>query len=393
MTKSLENEEEKESVPLSRTPPPYYNQSVSTPYYCDRDLDNITYHTDNINVSDIIDSIFNQLNKNTCLNFTRNKESRIKNTIGINFNISNSGNTVELSKSKDCPTNMSLFKEVYLNKEHLLFFIGIALNITPEIKRPDSNDDVTVNRSNVNNTFYELYYKQNELNNIFYINGTDFDFKSPMFVDPYFLSNSSEPTYTFENKLYKDYQYFKGITRPFRFNDYKHIFYYYCNATQNNDCMYGGYKPNNSIYNHKCKCPEYLTGNKCENFFTNNDNCTVKEQNITATSEKKFFNLTITKGRCYFNITSQNGKNVSVTIENLAFEKTNCSSGQSFLEVLVRNDKGAGGINFCNNTKNKKLPALSNQVFLVFSNEDQNLTLNASFVEESENNSNGNNKQ
>uniref|UniRef100_A0A0N5CIZ4 Astacin domain-containing protein n=1 Tax=Strongyloides papillosus TaxID=174720 RepID=A0A0N5CIZ4_STREA len=200
----LENEEGKESVPLSIKPPPYYNQSVSTSYYCDNNLENITYthYTKPINITGTIVSIFDQLNKNTCLNFTRNKESRIKGTIGINFNISNSSNTVELSKSKDCPTNVSLFKEVYLNKEHLLFFIGIALNITPEIRRPDSNYDVTVNRSNVNNTFYEQYYKQSDLKNIFYINGTDFDFKSPMFVDPYFLSNSSEPTYTTKDKLY-----------------------------------------------------------------------------------------------------------------------------------------------------------------------------------------------
>uniref|UniRef100_A0A0N5BJA1 Astacin domain-containing protein n=1 Tax=Strongyloides papillosus TaxID=174720 RepID=A0A0N5BJA1_STREA len=375
-------ENNKENGISKKVPPPYRSKTEKgIPYYCDTKLANIKGSGSIMKVDKQLDLIFRQIASSTCLNFKKH-ETEIGSTIGINFKVSENGNTVDLSESENCPTNVSLKEEVYKNKTLLLFFVGVALNITPEIRRPDRDADVNVQDDNVDEIYKKYYEKITDNTSISYIEGTDFDFKSPMFVDRYFLNKHSKPTYNLENRLYKDYQYFsKGGLRSFRHNDYRHIHYYYCDyKPESNDCKYGGYKPGTIVYPNKCICPDYLTGEKCTELFKDSTANCGDNTKFTASEVEKNFTVSNTNGICYFNITSDSKRPVEVSIEKLQIDNGDCENNWLYLEVLVRQDKGAAGINLCKNSNEKiTLPAISDEVFIVFSGGKGNNELKVSF--------------
>uniref|UniRef100_A0A0N5BGS2 Astacin domain-containing protein n=1 Tax=Strongyloides papillosus TaxID=174720 RepID=A0A0N5BGS2_STREA len=360
-----------ESTSLAKQRPPYYISPKLNKYYFSNDSISTKLHT-----------IFNQLRRNTCLDF-RKQTSRIQNEIGINFDISKEGKSiVELSNSTSCPTNISLSENDYTNHTLLRFYLGIALDIIPEVRRPDRDIDVNVTISNVKSEFIQ-YYNITNSSYIKYLNDTEFDFRSPMFFGPDFGSNDNKPTY--EVLLYKNDQHPSGFGRPFRHNFYKHIFYYYCGgSTIPNNCKYGGY-PYPKEKN-KCKCPEYLSGTNCENF--NNQSTTVKytiKGPLKANSSEQEFSINLTSTTFYLNITSEQGRNISVTVKNITFTESNCSSFGSFLDVLIRKDKGSAGMYLCRNTSNLNLPPLSNEVFFVLYARKENISFSISYKEVGEN--------
>uniref|UniRef100_A0A0N5BB83 Astacin domain-containing protein n=1 Tax=Strongyloides papillosus TaxID=174720 RepID=A0A0N5BB83_STREA len=349
----------------SITPPPYYQESENTYYYYDPEVSDSR-----------LDLIFRQLNRFTCLKFARQK-SKVVGKIGINFEISPNENKVELSRSLKTPTTVFLKKDDYKNGTLLRLFIGFALDIVPEVGRPDRENEVTVNLENIDDK-YQKYYKLESVDNTTYLKDTEFDFKSPMFFSSEFGSKEKKPTYTV--KLYKEYEYFSNGGKVFRHNDYKHIYYYYCTNSRNvtHDCMYGGYPlPDEPT---KCSCPEYLDGNKCEKLKQNEDDCMSEQQNITAKENEVERELKIKKGVCYFNISSENNENVSITIKKLVLKNSDCETYKSNVEVLVRKDKGAAGINLCkDNNSSISLPILYKEVFLVFKNREENTELKFSY--------------
>uniref|UniRef100_A0A0N5B5F3 Astacin domain-containing protein n=1 Tax=Strongyloides papillosus TaxID=174720 RepID=A0A0N5B5F3_STREA len=366
---------ESESNLKPRTPPPY-NIGEKVNYF------NYSFEVSALpKVGKDIERIFRQIKHSTCLTFEK-KNTLIKDTIGINFNISDSGNKVELSDNKNRPTNVSLEEKIYTNFTMLRFYIGIALDIIPEIRRPDRDIDVNVNMSNVDDNFIQ-YYNITNSSYITYLNDTEFDFRSPMFLGPDFGSKNNKSTY--EVLLYKGDQYPSGRNRPFRHNFYKDIFYYYCNGTaKENNCKYGGYPyPGNT-----CKCPEHFSGTYCTEF----NNKSVIPTNYTipapleANSTKLYYSVNLTNTVFYLNITSRGGKNVSTTVENITFSETSCSSTGSFLEVLIRKDKAAAGMHLCRTSTNFTLPSLSSEVFFVMEVKKENVYLNISYMEAEEKN-------
>uniref|UniRef100_A0A0N5CFL7 Astacin domain-containing protein n=1 Tax=Strongyloides papillosus TaxID=174720 RepID=A0A0N5CFL7_STREA len=336
-----------------------YNKKCDDPnyYYLHFEVSKLEKVLENIK------RIFREIGYNTCMNFQK-QDDKVENKIGINFFLSSDSNTVKLSENLQYPTTVNLTAGVYKNKTHLSFFIGVAMGIITEIQRFDSDKYITVYKKNVNDSFYEKYYKQVDLENVSYITGSDFNFKSPMLVDPYFLSSSSEATYNITLDFYNDYQYFFKYTRNFQFNDYKHMYNYHCKTEEQTDCENGGFKPNKKYYGDKCYCPEYFTGKKCDLLLENTPSCGVKKQNYDAHSSESDLEFTHVQGKCYYSITSKSNGNVSVVIKELKFEKNDRSNG-NYVEFLLHDDKGAAGLKLCKDRSEIKLPSLSKKVLIV----------------------------
>uniref|UniRef100_A0A0K0F1L1 Astacin domain-containing protein n=1 Tax=Strongyloides venezuelensis TaxID=75913 RepID=A0A0K0F1L1_STRVS len=358
--------ESQKSAAKSITPPPYYQGSEKTYYYYNPEVSGF-----------LVDFIFRRINRFTCLKFAK-QATKIEGKIGINFEISDE-NKVELSREVDTPTNVSLKKEDYKNGTVLRLYIGLALDMVTEVGRPNREKDVTVNMSNVDDKYKE-YYQEKSQEETAYLKDTEFDFKSPMFFSSEFGSKENKPTY--DVKLYKDYEYFSNGFKIFRHNDFKHFFYYYCLnvETETNTCKNGGYKPSTEEFKLNCKCPDYFTGSNCEKILPNYKDCKDKQQDFTAEKDTKNYELNITSGTCYFKISSKNKKNVSITIEKLELNNPECLTYESNLEVLVRNDKGAAGINLCQDKKEStKLPSLSKEVIIVLNSQKKAANLKFSY--------------
>uniref|UniRef100_A0A0N5CI88 Astacin domain-containing protein n=1 Tax=Strongyloides papillosus TaxID=174720 RepID=A0A0N5CI88_STREA len=350
-----------------RQPPPYYKPSPGIIYY----------HYQKDISSSKLKRIFRQINRFTCLNFHEKKDSPVEGEIGINFEVNERENKVSLSRDLKSPTIVSLKKDVYDNNANLSFYIGLALDIIPEVKRHDREVDVTVQMNNVQEGF-EQYYNVAQLDEISYLVDTEFDFKSPMFFGSKFGSKDNKPTY--DVKLYKDYEYFSNGVKILRHNDYKHIFNHYCPMTRENDCKNGGYYPPTDEFKSKCKCPEHFDGLKCQYLKKNEGGCISQEQEVTAKETKDELRLKVGKGVCYFRISSKNDKNVSITIEQLVLKNGDCETFKSNVEVLVRNDKGAAGINLCKDkSESISLPKLSKEVILVLKSYDDDTFIKFSY--------------
>uniref|UniRef100_A0A0N5BC86 Astacin domain-containing protein n=1 Tax=Strongyloides papillosus TaxID=174720 RepID=A0A0N5BC86_STREA len=350
--------------------PPYHKKSGEATYYYQNGMS-----------SDILRRIFRQINRFTCLNFKEKKEGPVKEDIGINFEVTEKENEIKLSVDPQNPTTVYLKKDVYDNYKNLSFYIGQALNIIPEVGRHDRDSDVTVNSSHIKPEF-EKYYKQTKKDDITYLKDTEFDFGSPMFFNPYFGSvGNGKQTYTVN--LYKAYQPSFGNGKVFRHNDYKHMFYYYCDSVSTTiNCEYGGYHPPTSEFQKKCKCPEYLTGEKCTDFVPNTSTQCPSQQNLVAEEKKSNLEITGISGSCHYKIKSKNnGKKVKVTVEKLEYENSQCENSNLYLEVLVREDKGAKGVYLCKNSSSVELPALSSEVFVVFNGNSKYNYLNISYEE------------
>uniref|UniRef100_A0A0N5BG90 Astacin domain-containing protein n=1 Tax=Strongyloides papillosus TaxID=174720 RepID=A0A0N5BG90_STREA len=379
ITQSFANKETEiiiKNTPKERKRPPYHKNGKPNYYNYTLDISSIK------DVSLDIERILRQISSHTCLIFKK-KDTEIKDDIGINFKKSLDKNEVILSESTSQPTTVTLTEEVYKSKTNLSFFIGVAFGIITEIQRPDSDQYVTVDNKNLNTTCYNEYYEQVNPADVPYIEDTDFDFKSPMLINPNFFSNNSEPTYTIKGELYEDYQNLYGFIRPFRFNDYKHIYNYHCDRPkEHTNCQNGGFKPNDS-FKDKCYCPKYFTGNQCQDLYSNHPSCTKKEQYHKAQSGENSLLLEYVKGPCYYSITSENEGNVSVIIENLKFGKDDCSNG-NFVEVLFQKDKGAAGLILCRDRREIKFTSQSKNVIIVLYGAGNTISLTVKYQEISE---------
>uniref|UniRef100_A0A0N5B218 Astacin domain-containing protein n=1 Tax=Strongyloides papillosus TaxID=174720 RepID=A0A0N5B218_STREA len=350
--------ESKESTTEAIKRPPYPTDSKLTYYYVDK------------NFRGKLTTIFNQISRYTCLKFKYKADGPISKSIGINFENSSTGNnTVVLSDNSETPTTVSLTEEAFKDYKNLSFYVGLALNITPEVRRYDGKEDIDISKENIDD-WYKGYYEIQKKEDTPYLEGTEFDFGSPMLVNTYFgRNNKNKPTY--EVKMYNNYQPFFGDGRIFRHNDYKHMFNYYCSTISKTvECKNGGYYPGTSEFSpeSKCKCPDYFSGKDCGDLQKNEGkNCNEEKRELTATSGESSLEITNNDGRCHYRIKSDDEKkNVKVIIKNLQFENNDCSISGVYLEVLVRNDKGAKGIFLCRNSSDVELPTLSNQVIVAF---------------------------
>uniref|UniRef100_A0A0K0F4E1 Metalloendopeptidase n=1 Tax=Strongyloides venezuelensis TaxID=75913 RepID=A0A0K0F4E1_STRVS len=308
----------------------------------------------------------------SCLRF--NLQNHPVKQMGINFFLSKSYNRVQLSTSSKKPTKVLLKKSTLVYTKELFYYIGLALGLMPEIKRFDRDKYVKVFSKNILSKFQSCYKKEKYNDKL--IAGTGFDFSSAMLVPPFYGSKRNKKTY--KTKLYPYYERTFSVYKVFSHNDLKRINYLYCGnrCNKTNDCHRGGY------YNLKCdacNCPMGITGKNCEDIEANDKKCNTK--NKLVASKKKKVLLVKNDGRfCVYSITSKK-KNVKVTILDLKLSMLNkCEYGVG-MEVKYAKDKGALGILLCRNYKNIKLPALSNEVIIIFGNHNTSNLFKVSYRE------------
>uniref|UniRef100_A0A0N5CBA8 EGF-like domain-containing protein n=1 Tax=Strongyloides papillosus TaxID=174720 RepID=A0A0N5CBA8_STREA len=349
VAESKKSSEKKKSKPYKK--PPYPTSPESVMYYISTHL--------GTQLTNDIDNFLKYLSHVMCLDFKRQKDS-VKNNIGINF-YSKKYNKVGLSTDKKKPTKVYLKKG--LTRRELLFFIGNALGLVSEITRYDSKRYVKVFENNIQESYFEKYYEVRQYDSDVIAN-TSFDFYSTMLPSPKFKSKNGRETYTFISDLSKYYEKTVYTTKFFSFSDVKRLWYLYCSdkCKEKDICMNNGFLKKDY---RTCICPSPFTGEKCEELYLDQENCSNKQEFI-ATSYKSFYTIKNIFTLCYYSIKSNNGKKVRFNIEYLNISHINdCSFGVG-LRVKYREDKGAGDLYLCGNYANISFPPLSNEVNLRF---------------------------
>uniref|UniRef100_A0A0N5C8W4 Astacin domain-containing protein n=1 Tax=Strongyloides papillosus TaxID=174720 RepID=A0A0N5C8W4_STREA len=352
-----ESQSSNKSTKLTKTIIPPYPTSPNS----------IVYYTSNKLGDKLIQLIVRELLKlsqSICLKFQ--KQSSIANKIGINFYYSKTKNYVKLSDSVNKPTKVFLKKDIAENTNELLFFIGLALGLVPEITRKYSNLFVKVANDNISSSKLK-YYQVKEYESKIKANSS-FDHLSKMLSSPYFGSKNKEKTYTLKSNLAKYYEKIVYQTEFFSYNDIKRLWYLYCDQCKKYDCKNNGFY---KYYCTRCDCPAPFTGNKCEKIQANDKSCS-NTQELSASPVKNFHTLKNIQAPCSYLIKSPNGKRVKFEILYLNLSNRDaCEKGYG-VEVKYRNDKGAAGLVLCNNYANISFPSASSEVYLMFSDTGNN---------------------
>uniref|UniRef100_A0A0K0FTD0 Astacin domain-containing protein n=1 Tax=Strongyloides venezuelensis TaxID=75913 RepID=A0A0K0FTD0_STRVS len=331
---------------------PYYTKQNSIKYYLDKKLEKKFDMTINLQTSHI--------SSYTCLKIEKEKINSKKVDIYI---ASCSESWVKLSTKEGKPTKVCLKKDETENK--LIFYFGYALGLVPEITRSDSNLHVKVLKENISPiSDYEKYYKVQQYSSTIIANSS-FDYYSKMFSSPYFKSKGKgKRTYTFLSDLGKYYEKTANMSGGFSHNDFKRLWYLYCNKKCTSlNCTNYGY-PIRSCK--KCRCPSPFYGEKCEKLYRNHISCG-NTQEFIANSSKSFYTIKNTNIICSYSIKSKNGKKVQFNIENLNKSHVQDCNWNVNLIVKYREDKGAGGLSLCGNYTNISFPPLSSEVYLIYS--------------------------
>uniref|UniRef100_A0A0N5CHI4 Metalloendopeptidase n=1 Tax=Strongyloides papillosus TaxID=174720 RepID=A0A0N5CHI4_STREA len=329
-------------------------------------------------ISKSLDSekIYNQLfflSYTSCLDF--HKQNTSNKHIGINFFSTQRKSKVILSTSLKRPTNVYLKKSVLHNEKHLAFYVGLALGLIPEVIRSDRNEHIKIHWKNILKS-YKKYYKKEPYNEK-YLTNTGFDFSSVMIYNPYYGSKNGKQT--FVSKLYPYYEKVLNIFKHFSYNDIKRINYMYCGniCRKENQCLHGGYFIKTCD---GCRCPLGFIGNKCENIDSEFDKCSPKN-NFLAYSFKKNLLIKNISRFCMYSIKSKKGRKVRITILNTKLSKTNSCDKGIGMEIKYGKDKAAKGLLLCNNYKNIEIPAISSEIYIIFSDYYPNNLLKLSYNE------------
>uniref|UniRef100_A0A0N5BS80 Astacin domain-containing protein n=1 Tax=Strongyloides papillosus TaxID=174720 RepID=A0A0N5BS80_STREA len=289
--------------------------------------------------------------------------------LSINFYYGNNNN-VKLSESINKPTTVFLKKTVAKNTNELLFFIGYALGLVPEITRKSSRVYVKVWKENILESDFERYYKE-KMYDSKTIASTSFDHSSKMLSSPYFRSRNKQKTYTFLSDLSQYYEENINRTEFFSYNDIKRLWYLYCRdkCGKKNDCKNSAYFKNGC---NQCQCPKPFAGDKCQHILNNDESCG-RTQIYFISSFREIHEKNNIQSFCSYVVKGENGKKVRFEILNLTLSREDACKNGFGLEVKYRNDKGAAGLFLCRNLTNISFPALSNEVYFTFSDIGKNM--------------------
>uniref|UniRef100_A0A0N5BSE8 Astacin domain-containing protein n=1 Tax=Strongyloides papillosus TaxID=174720 RepID=A0A0N5BSE8_STREA len=346
----------KKKTPKPYKKPPYPTKPSSIKYYTSKELGAQLIHD--------IDGTLKYLSNTTCLHFKKDSKKLYK--IGINFYSNKKYSKVELSTSSKKPTKVYLRKGI--KKNDLLFFIGLALGLVPEITRNDGSLNVEVIKSNIKKSNYEKYYKVKQYDYKIIAN-TSFDFHSVMLPSRKFKGVKGRLTYKFRGYLSKYNEKSVNDLKDFTYNDVKRLWYLHYDKCQKYNCFSGGYLETSCD---KCVCPEPFAGEKCKKIRKNNEKKCGKTQTFEADLSKRNHTIEVDRSSCYYSIKSKEGKKVQFNILNFTSSiGSGCDLGFR-LEVKYRNDKGATGLRLCENYTNIIFPAISSEVNLIFYNVGKN---------------------
>uniref|UniRef100_A0A0N5B1R6 Astacin domain-containing protein n=1 Tax=Strongyloides papillosus TaxID=174720 RepID=A0A0N5B1R6_STREA len=232
----------------------------------------IMYYVQFNNDFTFVDEVLNYLQYFICISFNR-QYSRVPG-IGINFLRTKTKSNVTLSKNTYTPTNVYLLPNDFYDKKKVLYYVGLALGLTPEIKRYDRDSYVKVFSKNIredNKTYYEKATCKTKYS-------TDFDYGTVMLLSPYYGSITKKRAYRTKLEPYYD----KMIERMkiFSLNDLKKLYYMYCNGTckaLSNQCLNGGYP---DIFCHHCECTMPFMDWNCGGIRRNRSPSCGSEQNF-----------------------------------------------------------------------------------------------------------------
>uniref|UniRef100_A0A0N5BIH6 Metalloendopeptidase n=1 Tax=Strongyloides papillosus TaxID=174720 RepID=A0A0N5BIH6_STREA len=342
-------------------PPPYPTNGTEVKYFYDKDLKDLLSTTKGYPDVEEIDEFFNQINKHTCLNFTRSEEIK-ENKIGIYFMITSYTDHVELSNDENKVTKVSLTRETYKDIFQIRFYIGLAFGLIPEIQRIDRDRELQIYDTNINARFKPYF----NMSNYYYkfLKNTDYDFASATHFPNYFGSTGSGITYK-----PCDYRYEEMLkaNKHFVYSDFRKINNIYCKCPKKNSCQHGGYYSKKDC--NTCKCPAMFNGDNCEKLIeTKIEGCNEGQTTLTALDDEQEVTIENIKEDCYISITATNSSKVVQIIVEWAqiFNIKGCVMNPRG-EIKYRKDKGVEGLYIQHNVSESfELKALSSEVFVKF---------------------------
>uniref|UniRef100_A0A0N4Z443 Metalloendopeptidase n=1 Tax=Parastrongyloides trichosuri TaxID=131310 RepID=A0A0N4Z443_PARTI len=217
---------------------------------------------------------------------------------------------------------------------YIMHEIGHALGLVHEMKRPDRNNYIIVNKSNIKYGTYDQLYNMYSSSQVITHN-LKYDYGSLMHYRYNAFSNGRGHTI-----IPKDTNYFNTIGQRIElgFNDVKNLNLYYCSDKCKNSlpCKVGGYPdPNNCKI---CKCPRFYTGTYCQSILKSSSGCGISK--LEAKSYIKYVKFDGIKS-CYLLITTNSKYKIELTISGI-FRSYDCKP-HSGLEVKYYSDKSVSG--------------------------------------------------
>uniref|UniRef100_A0A0N4Z445 Metalloendopeptidase n=1 Tax=Parastrongyloides trichosuri TaxID=131310 RepID=A0A0N4Z445_PARTI len=237
---------------------------------------------------------------------------------------------------------------------YIMHEIGHALGLIHEMKRPDRNNYIIVNKSNIKYGAYSQLLDIYSSSQIITHN-LKYDYGSLMHYRYNAFSNGKGHTI-----IPKDKNYFNTIGQriEFGFNDVKHLNLHYCNDRCKNRlrCKFGGYPdPNNCKI---CKCPRFYKGQYCELYVSSSENCGQKK--FEAKDKGEYIFLDGIKS-CYIQIKTTPKYKVELVVSGTLVDRTVCNP-HTGLEVKYYSDKSVSGAILCGYFENKIIVSEKNVI-------------------------------
>uniref|UniRef100_A0A0N4Z7J4 Metalloendopeptidase n=1 Tax=Parastrongyloides trichosuri TaxID=131310 RepID=A0A0N4Z7J4_PARTI len=320
----------------------------------------IKYHIENHVDSKNVEKALEIISKETCITFNKSL-TPISNERGIQFKWS----------KNSCSSDVG---SVYINKPNTILLadgcqkeVGLiiheichSLGLIHEQSRSDRDNYISIQWDKIKSEAKNSYNLTNHSAYLTYL--TSYDYGSIMHYHPtdFSMDKSSR---TMIPKKYEEYLDMMGQYSYLSFNDIKKLNLCHCNKCKwvkiNSGRKNKTYKGINCSRNgypdfrncSRCICPSGFVGRDCNAVNSNPSGCN-SSMIIVA-------NRTLIKGsgikRCINYVVTFENKRLNITIESLHASKAKiCLQGIS-VEVKYRKDKGATGLLFCGEHKNKTI--------------------------------------
>uniref|UniRef100_A0A0N5CH12 Metalloendopeptidase n=1 Tax=Strongyloides papillosus TaxID=174720 RepID=A0A0N5CH12_STREA len=336
----------KKILPLKK-PPPYLEKSGYV---------SISYPK---KYEDNILKIFHNISTFTCLQYKVEK-NRINGKIGINFYFTKKVNKVKRSYKLNKPTNVYLKNYVYKNMTKLSFYVGLALELIPEVARRDRRKYVSINFMNIKDSFKKYYMRTKY--NYAYRQNEEFDIESAMLNTPYLGSINKTPTYKI--KAHKNCLKTYNSSKLFTFSNFRRIYDLYCRekCDLTDNCENGSF-PNPTCTH--CICPLHFVGKKCEKLKPSEGYCGVQEQ-FWVIKKVNFLSNDNIEGECYYSFKTKEEKRIKIRIKYLILLNSNSTMDDPYMEIFYGRNKSKPDLTICNSVTNLNITSLSNEVYIYF---------------------------
>uniref|UniRef100_A0A0K0F313 Metalloendopeptidase n=1 Tax=Strongyloides venezuelensis TaxID=75913 RepID=A0A0K0F313_STRVS len=284
--------------------------------------------------------------------------------VGINYFKTSKYSDIVLDKNLSKPTNIYFNNsDLHLNRPKIwFFFTGMALGLIPESTRYDRDSYIEVYKENIIKPYLRYYEKETTMKN--YLAG--FDYGSVMFPEKLFGSKNYLRTY--KAKYYPFYDAYSGMEWSFTVNDSRRLNRMYC---KNQYPSLKGCNNRGFPYTHNgcqiCLCNTHFLEPKCDvNHDHTHISCGTKSF-YKSYRKNSYITRKNVNGSCYYRIKSLNGKKVAITVNSLVSSSRRFNLCLYFgLNIYYRSDWSVSPLVICPNTSKVVIPALNNEVYMVY---------------------------